>query len=295
MRTSRTFPPSTTTVSAISLGRPISTPCCKAQPRFAVGQRARCKQLRRKDRAGRSGRRVLRDARRGREHAGAIVAVPALACRGRCCPPRQRRSPATRPAPSVAPGPAPPARRPAHTETAGRPAKAQGDARQSRCRQAARPRAVAIWSDAALVASGTACGRTGATNSARGLVPAGARRGPEPAPPLPPARSGGRSHRVRPSRRQMDRAADGRVAGKGNLGGGKEDADAGGMRRVHGAWTKIVSDRLNSRARVCIWPVVRSSAPRTMASGLPAKARSVKTSQVWKRQHCIPRNAVDER
>ena len=78
----------------------------------------------------------------------------------------------------------------------------------------------------------------------------------------------------------MDRAADGRVPGKGNLGGGKKMRTRAVWAGSAGRWTKIVSDRLNSRARVSIWAGVRSSAPSTMASGLPAKARSVKTSQV---------------
>jgi hypothetical protein len=48
-----------------------------------------------------------------------------------------------------------------------------------------------------------------------------------------------------------------------------------------GATGKVVSERLNSRAIDCICSVVRSSASRTTANGLPANARSVKTSTTW--------------
>jgi hypothetical protein len=45
-----------------------------------------------------------------------------------------------------------------------------------------------------------------------------------------------------------------------------------------GVWTKIVSDRLNCRAMVCICAGLNPSAPSTMASGLPVKGVAVKTS-----------------
>ncbi len=47
-----------------------------------------------------------------------------------------------------------------------------------------------------------------------------------------------------------------------------------------GGITKIVSDRLNSRAMVCICAGVSAPASSTTASGLPAKGVSVKTSSV---------------
>ncbi len=46
--------------------------------------------------------------------------------------------------------------------------------------------------------------------------------------------------------------------------------------------TKTVSDRLNSRAMVCIVAVSSASASRTTASGLPPKRLVVNTSRVWK-------------
>ncbi len=44
--------------------------------------------------------------------------------------------------------------------------------------------------------------------------------------------------------------------------------------------TNAVSDRLSSRAMLCICSVLRASASLTTASGLPQKRRSVKTSSV---------------
>ncbi len=45
--------------------------------------------------------------------------------------------------------------------------------------------------------------------------------------------------------------------------------------------TKIVSERLNSRANVSICPGASPSAPSTTANGFPANGRSVNTSQIW--------------
>ena len=59
------------------------------------------------------------------------------------------------------------------------------------------------------------------------------------------------------------------------------------MRRVccddSGGRTKTVSEKLNSRAALCIWTVVRFRPSERTASWLPPKMRSVKTSAVRKR------------
>jgi hypothetical protein len=47
-----------------------------------------------------------------------------------------------------------------------------------------------------------------------------------------------------------------------------------------GGSTNTDSDRLNSRASVCIWSPPSAAAPNTTASGFPAKGRSVNTSTI---------------
>ena len=54
--------------------------------------------------------------------------------------------------------------------------------------------------------------------------------------------------------------------------------------------TKVVSEKLNSRAIACIWAVVRPRASGRTASALPANAEAVKTSTMWKRQLIGPRS-----
>jgi hypothetical protein len=79
--------------------------------------------------------------------------------------------------------------------------------------------------------------------------------------------------------RQVDRAADGRVPGEGDLGGRKEDAHLGGMGGVVG---RLDEDRLAEvelpRDGLHLRGSLSPSASSTMASGLPVKGVDVKTS-----------------
>ena len=59
-----------------------------------------------------------------------------------------------------------------------------------------------------------------------------------------------------------------------------EDPHVRGMRAVFGGKTKVVSDRLNSRAMLCICSVASPSAFSTTASGLPLNWSAVNTSTV---------------
>ena len=79
--------------------------------------------------------------------------------------------------------------------------------------------------------------------------------------------------------REQDGGADRRMTCERKLAARRENANTRRVPRTAGVKTKTVSERLNSRAIVCMSLLLSLSASSTTASGLPPNARSVKTSR----------------